>query len=39
MEIEKTWSLSITYDSAGFNWFENTHIAFVPAPGETAEVG
>lgn len=21
--------------SAGYNWYENTHIAFVPAPGET----
>ena len=24
--------------SAGFNWYENTHIAFVPAPGETVSV-
>lgn len=24
--------------SAGFNWHENTHVAFVPAHGETVEV-
>ena len=24
--------------SAGYNWHQNTHIAFVPAPGETVEV-
>lgn len=24
--------------SAGFNWHQNTHIAFVPAPGETVFV-
>ena len=24
--------------SAGYNWYENTHIAFVPAPGETVTV-
>jgi hypothetical protein len=24
--------------SAGFNWYENTHVAFVPAPGETVVV-
>ena len=24
--------------SAGFNWHQNTHVAFVPAPGETVEV-
>lgn len=24
--------------SAGFNWYENTHVAFVPAPGETVKV-
>ena len=24
--------------SAGFNWYENTHVAFVPAPGETVIV-
>ena len=24
--------------SAGFNWHENTHIAFIPALGETVEV-
>lgn len=24
--------------SAGYNWHENTHVAFVPAPGETVEV-
>lgn len=24
--------------SAGYNWHENTHVAFVPAPGEMVEV-
>lgn len=24
--------------SAGFNWYQNTHVAFVPAPGETVFV-
>lgn len=24
--------------SAGFNWYQNTHVAFVPAPGETVYV-
>ena len=24
--------------SAGFNWHQNTHVAFVPAPGETVVV-
>lgn len=24
--------------SAGFNWFQNTHVAFVPAPGETIRI-
>ena len=24
--------------SAGFNWNQNTHIAFIPAPGETVKI-
>lgn len=24
--------------SAGYNWYKNTHVAFVPAPGETVEI-
>lgn len=24
--------------SAGYNWYQNTHVAFVPAPGETIEI-
>ena len=24
--------------SAGFNWHQNTHVAFIPAPGECVEV-
>lgn len=24
--------------SAGFNWYQNTHVAFVPAPGQTVEI-
>lgn len=24
--------------SAGYNWHKNTHVAFVPAPGETVEI-
>ena len=24
--------------SAAYNWYKNTHVAFVPAPGETIEL-
>lgn len=24
--------------SAGYNWYQNTHVAFIPAPGERVEV-
>ena len=24
--------------SAGYNWYQNTHVAFVPAPGETVYI-
>lgn len=24
--------------SAGFNWYQNTHVAFVPAPGKTVRI-
>lgn len=24
--------------SVGYNWFQNTHVAFIPAPGETVHV-
>jgi len=24
--------------SAGYNWYENTHVAFVPSPGETIRI-
>lgn len=41
MEIEKDPKAQAYYLcglSAGFNWYENTHIAFVPTLGETVEV-
>ena len=24
--------------SEGYNWYQNTHVAFIPAPGETVEI-